>query len=217
MKTTRSKIVTILQGQAGVYRIASELMFRGHHVCFPAADLHGVDLLLESGVKIQVKTANLGFYERTPQGAYWFNFGQSKYSDELKKLIKVKRDYSTQCDFVILFGIDDSKFWVVPAAILNGANGVVMGRAEQYKNLNPDVIQELQEQGHTQEEIGRLLDVDQSTISRRNSGKYISPKRTLTIQVRLCENAWHLIHELELQRQPQGKLIEMPKVESVAS
>lgn len=213
----RDRILTILQGQAGVHRVASEMMFRGYHVCFPAADVHGIDLMLESGVRIQVKTANLGFYERTPTGAYWFNFGQSKYDDTQKKIVKVKRNYSDQCDFVVLFGIDDSKFWVVPAKELDNANGVVMGRAEQYRDFNPTVMHSLLAAGHTQEAVAKLLDTSRATISRRSSGKYLSPKRTLAIRVRLCEDRWDLIRELEESRKPQGQLISMPSAEAIAS
>lgn len=215
---TKSKIITILQGQAGVHRVASELMLRGYHVCFPAADLHGIDLMLESGVRIQVKSANMGFYERTPYGAYWFNFGQSKYNDDLKKIVKVKRDYSSQCDFVVLFGIDESKFWVVPAKAFDGANMCVMGREPNYCDYSREQLEEMQKTGLTHSQIATKIGVDQSTVTRRINGKFANTrKRGRTDFVRNCENTWHLIHELELSRQPQGKLIEMPKVESAAS
>jgi len=213
----KNKVLTILQGQAGVHRVASELMMRGHHVCFPAADTHGVDLMLESGIKIQVKTANLGFYERTPNGAYWFQFGKTVFASATGKLRKEKRNYSSQCDFVVLYGIDDSKFWIVPANEVDNASGVVMGRAEQYRDFNPAVMRSLLDAGHTQEAVAKLLNTSGATISRRNSGKFLSPKRTLAIRVRLCEDRWDLIREHELSRQPQGKLIEMPAVKAVAS
>jgi hypothetical protein len=216
-KSKHRLISTVEQGQAGVYQVASQLLLRGFRVCFPAADGHGVDLVLESGMRIQVKTSHLGTYDRTPYGAYWFNFGKTKFATATGALRKEKRNYSEQCDFVILWGIEDSKFWIVPSKELDNANGVVMGRAEQYKDFNPEVMRSLLAAGHTQEAVAKLLDTSGATISRRNSGKFLSPKRTLAIRVRLCEDRWDLIRELEQSRKPQGQLISMPAVESVAS
>ena len=217
MQKAKPKILTILQGQAGVHRVAAELMLRGYHVCFPAADVHGVDLMLESGIKIQVKTANLGFYKRTPYGAYWFQFGRTVFASATGKLRKEKRNYSSQCDFVILYGIDEGKFWVVPATAFDNANGLVLGREPQYRALPSAEIRERLQAGETQASLAKELGVSAATILRRSRGEFMAPKRTSADVTRSCADAWHLITELEQSRQPQGKLIEMPMVEAKAS
>lgn len=210
---------TVAQGQAGVYQVASQLLLRGFDPCFPASDAHGVDILLESGVKVQVKSANLGFYERTPNGAYWFNFGKTVFATKTGGLRKEKRNYSSQCDFVILWGIDDNKFWIVPAKEFDGANGVVMGRQPQFKHFSIEEAQQLREQGLTNEQIGQRMGAAETTVLRRLHGEFQAPKRTRADAVRACEDAWNLIRELELSRQQpiSGKLIEMPAVVAVAS
>lgn len=46
----------LAQGQAGVYTVAAQLLLRGHNPCLPAVDI-GADIVLDSGVKVQVKSA----------------------------------------------------------------------------------------------------------------------------------------------------------------
>jgi ribosomal protein L13 len=62
----------LAQGKAGEHSVAAQLLLRGHNPFFPAVDI-GADLVIESGIKIQVKTAHLRFQKSCyQQGAYWF-------------------------------------------------------------------------------------------------------------------------------------------------
>lgn len=211
-----------MQGQAGVLRVASELLLRGVHVCAPFADGHGVDLVTESGVRIQVKSSHLGVYKRTPYGAYWFNFGKTVFAtkvDAPKTHHKVKRNYSDQCDVVILWGIDDGEFWIIPANVVDGANGVVMGRQSQYRDFDIERAKQLRLDGLTDAAIADLMGTTRTTVLRRLRGQFLKPKRTLADSVRKGKDRWELVVELEQLRvrRPQGQLISMPTAEAVAS
>lgn len=217
-KPRKSDIPTVMQGQAGVYRVASELLMRKFHVCFPAADGHGVDLVLESGVRIQVKSAHLGTYgPSSRQACYQFAFAKTKFASASGKLRKELCSHSDKCDFVVLWGIDTDKFWIVPAALVDHKGYVQIGEASRYQDVDNSTITDMLAQGKTWRQTARELGITTATVSRRLSGKVQEPKSMFVAQIRACENRWDLVRELELSRQPQGKLIEMPAVEAVAS
>jgi hypothetical protein len=185
---------TVAQGQAGVYQVASQLILRGFTPYFPAFDDHGVDILLKEGIRIQVKCTHFAKRSMYPKGAYYFKLQKGPIVTG-NRTIKVRPPtiYSTQCDFLILWGIEDNKYWIVPAYILDGVTSVVLGIDMQHKDLNMDVIHEMDKNGFTQKQIANKLGVQQMTISRRLRGQYIKAKRTNSSQVRACEGAWHLI------------------------
>lgn len=124
---------TQLQGQAGVWATAAQLALRGHVPFFPGVD-YGYDLLLDNGVRLQVKTARLfstfGKRDRHPQGAYGFDTRCCKVGSD-GKMRRVLRDYSTVADFFVLWGIDENRFWIVPCNELKGS-AVIASRAKVY-------------------------------------------------------------------------------------
>lgn len=117
------------QGQAAVLRVASELMFRNIAVAFPACDDSGVDLIALPNVRIQVKSTYLRHNHRVyPQGAYWFSFRRAPIvSGNHKIVVRGTRKFSEFCEFVILVGIDQGRFWIVPAAKLDHKSLVCVG------------------------------------------------------------------------------------------
>ncbi len=125
---------TILQGQAGVYAVASQLCLRGMNPMFPAVD-DGVDLMLSNGIRLQIKTARLihpklyvpgntgsrggrqaGYRHG---GAYCFGLRRGEWLPKEKKYQRVKRGYGEVADFFVLWGIDEDRFWIVPTSIKN--------------------------------------------------------------------------------------------------
>lgn len=117
------------QGQAAVLRVAAELGFRGASIAFPAVDDAGVDLVVLPGVRVQVKSAYLRKHHRVyPEGAYWFKFVSGPIvtgNNTIKR--RGPRQFSHQCDVIVLMGIDESRFWIVPAALLDGKSLCVVG------------------------------------------------------------------------------------------
>lgn len=115
----------LAHGQAGVYRVASELLLRGYTPCLPIVDI-GADLMLQEGLRIQVKTASLRKSKPYPNGAYWFKLGRTERVKNTQ-IFRTGRIFSEECDFVVLFGIDESRFWVVPTNLMDNHQCVVVG------------------------------------------------------------------------------------------
>lgn len=103
IKIGRSGKRGALLGQAGVHAVASQLALRGIACSFPNVDF-GVDLILESGLRVQVKVANVTYPKTAnyPDGAYCFN------------LRRKTGGYHGIADFFILWGINENRFFVVP-------------------------------------------------------------------------------------------------------
>lgn len=108
----------MLQGQAGVWQVASQLAMRGHVPCFPGVDF-GCDLVLDNGLRIQVKCATLRVIhgQNYPEGAYGFQLRRSAwFSNEKKAKRSSLHPYSEVADFFVLWGIDEDRFFIVPTS-----------------------------------------------------------------------------------------------------
>jgi hypothetical protein len=111
-----------LIGQAGVYAAASQLMLAGHNVLFPSVD-NGYDLLIENGLRIQVKAASL-IFQSSPmykEGVYAFDLRRSCYDPNTANHQSTQkyRTYTDVADFFVLWGIDEGRFWIIPTSIKN--------------------------------------------------------------------------------------------------
>lgn len=109
-------------GKAGEYRVASELLLRGHKIYLPCVD-NGIDLIIDKDIKIQIKSG-----QKKPDYckgkilhySYIFNFHSSKYAD--RHVIKPKR--LDGVDYVICWCIDDDEFYIIPAEKINGKRSI---------------------------------------------------------------------------------------------
>lgn len=93
-------------GLAGEFRVMSELLLRGHN---PAKSYleDGADLILENGLRIEVKSAHKGRWGRGI--AYNFDLRRgNRKSDPLHDTF----------DYVICWCIDDDWFYIIPNKIL---------------------------------------------------------------------------------------------------
>lgn len=185
-----------LQGQAGVFRVASELLLRGFNPQFPAVDC-GADLVVDGGIRLQVKSGHLRYNSNIyPQGAYWFKLtkGPTVHGNHGIRP-RTPRVFSVESDFVIFWGIEQHRFWVVPSALLDDKSLIVLGPEIGWAEVNMDEAQELRNQGKTIREIAQHFDVNEKTIARRLEGKYVQPadSRALTYKVRECEGRWDAI------------------------
>lgn len=118
---------TILQGQAGVYAVASKLILYGFNPMFPAVDL-GADIILDNGLRLQVKTARLtfpkcgrrnGYGGNYLGGAYGFSVRRGEWLGKTKGYGRSRKGYSEVADFFVLWGIEENRFWIVPTSIKN--------------------------------------------------------------------------------------------------
>jgi predicted Zn-ribbon and HTH transcriptional regulator len=105
-------------GKAGEFRVASELLLRGHSIFMPTVD-NGMDLVIDDGVTIQIKCGHKQPYGESGHtlNCYRFNFHKS-YSKSQKEIHIVPHELNV--DFVICWAIDDDEFYVIPADKIRG-------------------------------------------------------------------------------------------------
>lgn len=183
-----------MQGMAGNYRIASELMLRGLNVYFPAIDI-GVDLLVEGCVRIQVKSAHISThhrYDKSGRPVYAFRLTKTKFLGN-RVLRAEARNFSEVCDFVVLWGIEQNRFWIVPADLLNGRFSIVVGQEDRWVQSDIDTIKRLHAEGKTNEQIGQQLGMATMTVWRRTQGMFVDNPSPLIHRIKNCEGRWDLI------------------------
>ena len=93
-------------GLAGELRVMSELLLRGHN---PAKSYleEGADIVLENGLRIEVKSGHRCHYRQLAQSTKNYLF--TLRSGRAKKPLSL-----CDCDFVVLWCIDDGCFFVIP-------------------------------------------------------------------------------------------------------
>lgn len=148
---------TRLIGQAGVWEVASQLALRGMYPLFPGID-KGYDLVLENGLRIQVKTATLKIYGGDKRYlAYCFDCRGKKWNPELKQVRPSgHKDYATRADYYVLWGVDENRFWVIPTSEVKG--NIWFPRRDY---LNPNAML-----GRAQRNYQRAIERLQRTESR---------------------------------------------------
>lgn len=199
---TRKTPNNLSTGQAGVYQVASQLLLRGFNPLFPSVD-HGADLIVEGGVRIQVKSGrirrlkNAKFYY---DGCYWLTLARTKViryavGERVQRGVKIE-DWTEFCDVVIFWGITENRFWIIPSRLLNGRQCLILGPTSgRHVDLDVGRINELLDQGKTQEEVALSMGVTQMTISRRTRGQHITGQRNFYKEIRSYENRWDVIGE----------------------
>ena len=122
--------INLAIGKAGELRVASELLLRGIDVYLPCGDF-GIDLILQNGLKIQVKTANKSRHGKYQY--YTFNFHSWR---------KVGKHYIPHnledIDFIVLWLLGTERFFIIPASQIRGKYSVRLGqvRSDYVKEHN---------------------------------------------------------------------------------
>lgn len=99
-------------GKAGEYRIASELLMRGYNPMIASVD-NGVDLVLENGKTIQVKT--------TTKACYGDRGKSTKASLATTRYIRGDRTHEVKdnrADFYIIWVIPWDSFFIIPRDVI---------------------------------------------------------------------------------------------------
>jgi hypothetical protein len=186
----------LAQGQAGVYTVAAQLLLRGHNPSFPAVDI-GYDLIADGCVKVQVKCAHLTFssnYHKT--GCYAFKLATRTVVKAGRIRGTVSRVFSEECDFVALWGIEENRFWIIPAAVLDNKMGVYVGPKCSWVDTDLLKLREAKEQGKTYRQIAQENNINLATAYNTITGKRTQSDRTFfTDTVRGYEGCWNLISE----------------------
>ncbi len=114
----------IVNGKVGEYRVASELLLRGYDVFMPSVD-KGVDLLLDNGKHIQVKTSygnNLFFHSSKSMKA------RIKDSN-----VKLEPHMLNNVDIIILWLAIPNEFYIMPASEIRGIAELDIREIGNYK------------------------------------------------------------------------------------
>jgi hypothetical protein len=122
----KSNIWTQLQGQAGVWTVAAQLAIRGHVPMFPGVD-YGFDLAMENGLRLQIKTARLTCSRKRGVDYPRYSFNLRSYKAKYNKgVVSKPRDWTIVADFMVFWGIDDNRFWIVPTSEIPKGQGTIM-------------------------------------------------------------------------------------------
>ena len=193
----------LLVGQAGVWRVAAELARRGVNPLFPGVD-HGYDLSTDGHCRIQVKSAGLRKNRSTPKGAYWFKFWQSSIVSGRNNIRhRGARDYSLCADVVVLWGMTEDRFWVLPTTAISTTQCLLLGPSGFYQRAQFHEARRLRAEGLSQQEIADKLGITQAAVSYQlRGGRSKLPKETMTTKARQHEDRWDLI--VEFGKDPAG-------------
>lgn len=205
MKGTRGELAqsTPMIGKAGEYAVSSQLMYRNGNVLWPSVDM-GYDLLCENGCRVQVKTAHLrispSITKYYPEGIYSFHFPKKRKiaTSAGKVRITDRKPMSESCDVVVLVGIEQNRYWVVPSSMLDGVQCIFMGpkNARAFSEDLPN-MKEMVKLGYSQAEIGKAYGMSQAAISHRLNSDTESHADSKVKRVRECENAWEYILDFQ--------------------
>jgi hypothetical protein len=171
----------MLLGQAGVYAVASQLCLRGFVPHEPAVD-YGVDLVLDNGIRLQVKVAHITYQQSSlthntgarggkvgtyfQSGAYGFNLRRGVWDRSQNRWKRNESGtYHGVADFFILWGIDENRFWIVPTSVKNRV--IWFGRAESVNGSNNFIYTDALKKRRQAEYENRwdLLDVNSTVDS----------------------------------------------------
>ena len=110
-----------LRCKAAEWAVASQLALRGHLPMFPPVDL-GVDIVLDNGLRLQVKSATLRENNTKLRGVnkncgYMFELRRGAWYPKEKKYKKSNlRPYSEIADFFVLWGVEENRFFILSTA-----------------------------------------------------------------------------------------------------
>ena len=192
----------IAQGQAGVYAVAAQLLLRGINVCFPAVD-RGSDLTTDWGTRIQVKCGHRRYGAWGGSYHFCLDSGQTLYTrgDGYAKGKRLhKRMFSEECDFFVMWGIEDNFFWIVPAAALDGkTTAVMMSPKTPWLTVDYDSIRYDHNAGMSYRDIEQKYRVGQKTVHRALHGHPSKTDQQLEQSRLLLEHKdrWDLIQSYE--------------------
>ena len=191
----------LAQGQAGVYTVAAQLLLRGIDPSFPAVDI-GYDLIADGNIKVQVKSAHLGFknaFKTTKAGAgYAFKLATRAVVSKHVVQKRVSRIFSQECDFVVLWGIEENRFWIVPAQLLDGKVAVYVGPKCSWVSTDFLALKEAKLSGKTYREIAKENNINLATAYNTINGKREQGERAaFTQELRSYEDRWDLLEQLQ--------------------
>ena len=201
----KKQFYSSLTGKAGEHAVAAQLMVRGVGVLFPASD-YGVDLQTANGCRIQVKSAHMACTEKMLQargeGSYSFPLKRSKrmMTSDTKNELRQLPPFSETCDILALWGIEQNRFWIVPASVVDDCQLLCLGREQPRRFVGSiEDVREMLRLGYKHHEIAKKYNVERSLISTLlNREGFEAQEMSATQIARSCENAWESIIDFKV-------------------
>jgi hypothetical protein len=192
-----------LTGRAGEYAVAAQILLRDMAILWPAVDM-GCDLMAENGCRIQVKCAH--FYNHPDGARYHFPLPKTRRlpnTDKTTKLV-TRKTFAEICDYVVFWGIEQNRFWVVPAAVADSCTGVDLGIESSQRRFVGSVadMREMKALGYSNYKISKHYGIQQCSVKQfLDSGKDIIDETTVS-RMRACEGRWDFILEFKRSTLP---------------
>lgn len=190
----------LVVGEIGETRVLAKLLELGHIPYRPVVDDHGVDFMLSTGLKLQVKTARLTKRAHQNHMTYSYTLGIVNTTRNRRGRVLRRKLYSEECDVLILHGLDENRFWICPAYLVDGRACLELGprswrtagEVREQLDLGIGVLQTAAE-----------LQISRTTVWRRKHGDIA--KGGFVRAVRLCEDKWEfLISARETSKSADG-------------
>jgi hypothetical protein len=203
-----------LTGKAGEHATAAQLMLRNVNVLWPSVDC-GVDLYASTGCRIQVKTARVCSTEKmvrfNGEGAYVFPLPKSKRRaiTNSTSVVVPRPKFSETCDVVVFWGVEQNRFWIVPANLCDMVQAFVLGPSNERRfHGSIESLREMAKLGYTHQQIADKYNMERTQVTNYiNDLSRVAIEASVVSRARVCENAWHLITEFE-----QGKPVVAPEL-----
>lgn len=181
-------------GAIGVLNAATKLVSLGLHVYQPLVDDHGVDLLVLGSTgtctRLQVKTA----HKKILKGSDVYGFTLGHVTKHNKSgITRAVRKFSDEVDFLVLCGIDDEVFFVVPANVLNNKASVNVSFSPKVQQLDWTQIQKEHLSGSTYRDLAQKYSVSPSQVFNRLNNRVGEDYGSLSSEVRSYFDRWDLI------------------------
>ena len=210
MRRMKTHPVNIERGQAGVHRVVSELIDRGHTPYLPVID-KGIDILLGSHIRLQIKTTQRPTNHWRQVGRWSFSLTKAQRIVKQKYVKCSARKFSEEVDFVILHAYQANRFWIVPAFVLDNRSTVTFKDGEkQWKDCDITEARRLRETGMSYQDIADSMGMERHTIVRRIKGTYETPKRNYA-DIAQYENRWDLIAGAEATLREANRIVNKPQ------
>lgn len=191
MLTDSCGLPTPACGQVGVYRVISELLVRGHAPFLPVVDV-GVDLLLATGTRLQVKTTQRPCQRGRLAGMWMFTLTKTRRIAGGEIVPGAARVFGGEVDFVVLHAVHGHRFWIVPAHVLDHRKTLLFSENKQWKDIDVDAVRHRLAAREMIEDIAAELKVSIRTLRRRLEGTLAETKRNYA-DILQYENRWDLL------------------------
>lgn len=188
---SQAKNMSTFTGKAGEYAVASQLLARGVTVHFPVVD-SGVDLIVGDSVRIQVKTSRKTEYRAS---GYAFTLGNKRIGKYEQKA-KYIRHYVGKVDFLILVGLDESRFWIVPSIVLAqfpDVQTLLLG-GNHKRFVDRERLHKLLATGMRQCDVAAEMGIHPVMVSEFARGKKLPIRKKFhhfAVEADKYEDAWH--------------------------